>query len=244
MSTDLLATLRDDRDRLVAIADGPLDVAVPTCPGWAMSDLLVHLGRVHRWARAALDTDPSGEWPPFGARPADGEPLGPWLADGIDQLDTAFSSTALDRPAWGFAGPSTVGWWLRRQALETAMHRWDAEIAAGRPPTAMDVATAATGIDEWCELEAARWFRPSDDLTISVHLHATDDAGDLPGEWFLEADSAGLHWSHGHHKGDIAVRASRSDLFLLVWRRVPPADLEVLGDPDRLDEFLLASAVD
>jgi hypothetical protein len=129
------------------------------------------------------------------------------------------------------------------------MHRLDSQLAAGTPPDPIDQTVAALGVDEWCEIEAARWFRPSDDVVMSVHLHATDDLHPeadpaLPGEWFLEADAAGLQWSHGHHKGDIAVRASRAELFLLIWRRLPPADVEVLGDPERLADFLLASAVD
>jgi hypothetical protein len=80
---------------------------------------------------------------------------------------------------------------------------------------------------------------------LSVHLHATDDApADVPGEWFIEVDGSGLRWSHGHHKGDIAVRASRAELFLLIWRRLALAEVEVLGDAERLSDFLLASAVD
>jgi uncharacterized protein (TIGR03083 family) len=245
----LLATLRVEADRLVELAGGDLTVPVPTCPGWTLADLLGHLGRVHRWTAICLNTPPDGDRPRFEPRPPQGAALGPWVRQGLDALIDAFDSPELDRPVWTFVGPGPAAWWLRRQALETAMHRLDAQLAAGVSPDPIDTAVGAIGVDEWCEIEAARWFRPSDEVVMSVHLHATDDLGpdadsDLPGEWFLEADSAGLRWSHGHHKGDIAVRASRADLFLLVWRRLPLADVEVLGDPDRLADFLLASAVD
>jgi uncharacterized protein (TIGR03083 family) len=245
--SDLLGTLRQDGDRLVTLAAGDLDAPVPTCPGWTLGDLLIHLGRVHRWAVAAALTAPDDERPRFGARPADGEAIGPWFATGVDQLVATFDGADPDTPAWAFVGPGTVGWWLRRQTLETAMHRWDAQLAATGASDPVDAEIAAIGIDEWCELESARWFRPSDETAMTVHLHATDDpagSDELPGEWFLEADSAGLRWSHGHLKGDVAVRASRQDLWLAIWRRLPLSAVEVLGDADRLDDFLLASAVD
>jgi len=247
MTDRLLATLRTDADRLVELAGGDLSVPVPTCPGWSLGDLLVHLGRVHRWAAVAATTPPGDDWPRFGERPAAGVQIGPWLRAGLDQLDVLFDTPDLDLPAWTFIGPGTARWWLRRQTLETAMHRWDAQVAAKATLDPIDAATAAEGIDEWCQLESARWFRPSDEAAMTVHLHATDTAGDadeLPAEWFLEADTTELRWSHGHHKGDIAVRAGRAELWLAIWRRLPLSEVEVLGDPARLEDFLLASAVD
>jgi uncharacterized protein (TIGR03083 family) len=247
----LLPTLRADADQLVELAGGDLSAPVPTCPGWNLADLLGHLGRVHRWTAICLQTPPDGDRPRFEPRPPEGAALGPWVREGLDTLITAFDTPDLDRPVWTFVGPGDVGWWLRRQTLETAMHRLDAQLAAGTATDPIDQAVAAIGVDEWCEIETARWFRPSDDVVMSVHLHATDEVvksdevdADLPGEWFLEADATALRWSHGHHKGDIAVRASREQLFLLIWRRLPLADVEILGDPDRLADFLLASAVD
>jgi uncharacterized protein (TIGR03083 family) len=245
MTTALLTTLRADADRLVELAQGDLGAPVPTCPGWNLADLLGHLGRIHRWTARCLQTPPDGDRPRFEPKPPEGAALGPWIRDGLDTLIAAFDTPDLARPVWTFVGPGDVAWWLRRQTLETAMHRLDAQLAAEVTTDPIDQTVAALGVDEWCEIEAARWFRPSDDLVVSVHLHATDEADDdLAGEWFLEADGHGLRWIHGHHKGDIAVRASREQLFLLIWRRLALADVEVLGDADRLADFLLASAVD
>jgi uncharacterized protein (TIGR03083 family) len=243
VTVDLLANLRTDGERLVALADGDLDAPVPTCPGWTLGDLLVHLGRVHRWATAAVATAPDDERPRFGARPADGEPIGPWLASGLADLVACFDGADLDRAAWAFIGPGTVGWWLRRQTLETVMHRFDAQLATGGTPDPIDAEVAAAGIDEWCELESARWFRPSEEASMTVHLHATDVGGG-GGEWFLAADADGLTWSHDHQPADVTVQADRSSLWLVVWRRMPLTSVEVSGDPTRLDDFLLASAVD
>jgi uncharacterized protein (TIGR03083 family) len=164
------------------------------------------------------------------------------LVEGLDALIERLAGADLTAPCATFAGPSTRGWWLRRQAMETAVHRWDAERAAGAVPSAIDPDVAEPGIDEWCELESGRWFRSRPDLSLTVHLHATDDGvGD--GEWFVEVTPDGMAWDHGHRKGDIAVRAARSELFLLVWRRVDPTVLEVFGDVARLEAFLAATEV-
>jgi uncharacterized protein (TIGR03083 family) len=237
-----LAALRIDRDRLAALDGADLDAPVPTCPGWTLRDLVAHTGTVHRWAVAHLARGPDDARPPTGDGPGDADPIA-WLTDGLDELVAAFAHTDLSATCPSFAGPVPRGWWLRRQAMETAVHRWDAEAAAGRTPAPIDPDLAEGGIDEWLELERRRWFAARPDLSLSVHLHATDE-GDGPGEWFVEVGPTGLTWDHGHRKGDIAVRADRADLLLLLWRRVPSASLEVFGDAAALDAFLAATAVD
>ncbi|MEV4286740.1 maleylpyruvate isomerase N-terminal domain-containing protein [Nonomuraea bangladeshensis] len=42
----------------------------------------------------------------------------------------------------------TVGFWIRRMALETVVHRIDAELAAGTPVTPVPDDLAADGVDE------------------------------------------------------------------------------------------------
>ena len=58
------------------------------------------------------------------------------------------------------AGPSPLAFWARRQAHETAVHRYDAQSAApGGPPApagAFDPAFAADGVDELIMGFAAR----------------------------------------------------------------------------------------
>ena len=40
-----------------ACLDGDLRAPVAACPGWDVAALTTHLGRVHRWATAALRSD-------------------------------------------------------------------------------------------------------------------------------------------------------------------------------------------
>ncbi|MGO9927943.1 MAG: hypothetical protein ACLPLP_17950 [Mycobacterium sp.] len=50
-------------------------------------------------------------------------------------------------------GKCLMSWWRRRLAVETAMHRWDAQhavaVEGGPPPTPLDADVAAAGIEEF-----------------------------------------------------------------------------------------------
>jgi hypothetical protein len=106
--------------------------------------------------------------------------------------------------------------------------------------TPVDRALAVDGIDEFLDV-----FLPEADTTRNlgngtIHLHATDGEG----EWLLTVDGAETQVERGHAKGDVAVRASASDLLLMLWRRVSPSGLDVLGDAPVLDRFLAGVAVE
>jgi uncharacterized protein (TIGR03083 family) len=228
-----LASLRDDRDRLAALDEDDLDRTVPSCPEWDLRQLLVHVGRVNRWAKVAMELAPDAEYPRFGPRPGDDESVITWVQDGLADLIAYLESTELDEACWTFVGPGTRRFWARRQAMEVAVHRWDAEHTIGEVAP-IDADVAADGIEEWLDVQSSRWFKGGEPITGSVHLHATDGEG----EWLVEVDGDRLEWRRGHHKGDVAVRGARSDLMLLAWRRREPSEVEVLGDAGLLDAFL------
>jgi hypothetical protein len=62
----------------------------------------------------------------------------------------------------------------------------------------------------------------------SVHLHATDAAG----EWLIRFAPEGLEVTTGHAAGDAAVRGPAGELLLWLWGRRPLSGLEVFGAPD------------
>jgi hypothetical protein len=115
-------------------------------------------------------------------------------------------------------------------AQELAVHRHDAEAGAGDPHP-IDAEVAADGIDEFLDVFCgiADFSEPPGTL----HLHATD--GD--GEWFVDTTTGALTWERAHAKGDVAVRGATSDLLLLLWGRVSPDQVEVLGDEQVLTRF-------
>jgi uncharacterized protein (TIGR03083 family) len=121
----------------IAAERAGLEAAVPTCPGWRVKDLLRHLGHVHRWAgahvtqaaRAAAGGPAEEEI--LRAGPGDAALLG-WFREGHAGLADALRSADPGLSCWTFLdAPSPLAFWARRQAHETAIHRADAQSAAG-----------------------------------------------------------------------------------------------------------------
>ena len=55
-----------------------------------------------------------------------------WFEDGVDLVTDALLRVDPTSPAWSWTDDRTAGFWARRQANETAVHRWDAQLADGR----------------------------------------------------------------------------------------------------------------
>lgn len=129
-----------------------VDAAVPACPGWTVRDLLAHTGGVHRWATSYLvsgrerETTADEEAVYFAAPPGDG--LVTWFEAGHASLVAALRAAPRTLRCWTFLpAASSLEFWARRQAHETAVHCADAEASAGCTSTfPSDV--AADGIDE------------------------------------------------------------------------------------------------
>jgi uncharacterized protein (TIGR03083 family) len=231
------AAIRDESDALVNAAErAGLTAPVPSCPDWDVEHLLRHIGRVQRWAAASAN---AGEFVPPHTLPGPPAPeqLGSWVRESAAGL-----VTALDRPpsdaTWTFAPDGTVGFWQRRQAHEAAVHRVDAELAAG-DPRAIPGDLAVDGIDEWLGLIG---HRPNKTLPTgrgeTLHFHCTD----RDGEWLIRLSDAAPEIERAHAKGDVAVRGPASDLLLVLLRRLDPDRVEVFGDRAVLDRFLTHSA--
>jgi uncharacterized protein (TIGR03083 family) len=242
MGIDFLGHLRDDCNAITAAArQGPLDASVAGCPGWALGRLVGHVGWVHRWAAVAART---GAEPDRSAIEA--PPRGPEVIEWYDQATTPLlEALAVPTPPgrWNFLGdPDPSGtFWVRRQAVETAIHRWDAQAAVNGPDAADPVATdlAVSGIDEALDLWGPRRIAEHvAELPGSVHLHCTD----TDGEWTLSVDGGAFAVDRGHAKGDAALRGPASTLLLAIWRRVGPGDAgsEAFGDRAVLDAWLAA----
>lgn len=234
-----IEAIRRDGDRVARVV--PADIDVPTCPGWTLFDLYHHLGSVHRWQVAQLDADDASRLQPAPAvdLPTDPDDLVDWFLDGVDVLAerlTAVGPTA-EVPTW--FGPRPAMFWARRAAHETAIHRWDAQAAVASPEP-IDAALAVDGVDELLENVVPRrlakdpWPAPA----ATIHLHATDEVvGDDEGEWMIELDGGEVSVRHEHGKGDVAIRASASDLVLVLAGRLPHSRLESFGDATVIDRW-------
>lgn len=66
-----------------------------------------------------------------------------WFLDGAAELLAALAQADPAESCWSFTTDRTKGFWVRRQSLETVVHRWDAEDAVGEPGP-IDALLAAT----------------------------------------------------------------------------------------------------
>jgi uncharacterized protein (TIGR03083 family) len=220
-----------------AEAAGP-DARVPSCPEWSVGDLLGHIGIVHRWATVNCDRPPDAEYVRSSQAgievPDDALTRPEWVRRGATALLDALASHPADAPCWTWTPPHTIGFWQRRMAHETAMHRVDAQLAVG-PAEPIDAALAADGIDEWLSIAGRRpWLdQQIKGAGETIHVHCTD----VPGEWLVWLAPTGLEVERLHAKGDVAVRGQASDLLCWLQGRRPLDGLEVHGDEAVLDRW-------
>jgi uncharacterized protein (TIGR03083 family) len=210
-----------------AVDAAGLDAPVAACPGWTVADLVYHLGEVHHfWGEVAVRrlTSPDVEEPP---RPASDE-LVPWAEASSARLHEVLGAVDPETSVWTWSPQKDVGFIIRRMAQETAVHRWDAQNAAGAPEP-IEPTLAADGIDEFLMFMLPDVREGQAAIGGSVHLHATD----TPGEWLVrEGEDGSLVVTAEHAKGAAAVRGPASDVLLVLWRRKGLDAVEVLGDRD------------
>ncbi|WBP93338.1 maleylpyruvate isomerase family mycothiol-dependent enzyme [Mycolicibacterium neoaurum] len=199
----LMAQLHEDviAMQATALAGGPdLDRAVPTCPGWTVTELLGHLWVIQTWVQSILHARQLQPTPQAGPSPvAD-------FIDGIPDFLSAMRAITVDEPCWNFGPePRRAGWWIRRQAHEHSIHRLDLGAAIGSTPT-VDAALAADGVDEVLSVFYPRQVRLGriEPITETIRI-AADDTGD---EWVL-----------GDGDPVASVTADACALYLGVWKR-------------------------
>jgi len=241
-----LGYLHDDATALGTAAARAPAAAVAPCPGWVAADLVAHTGQLYQWVDAIVGaggervtrrTLPPG--PP--ADPEGIDRLVEWQRQTLQQMLSRLGEADPDQPAWNFgaSGDHRVGFWCRRMANETAVHRWDAQSAA-TPGTVGPIAPelAVDGIDEYFAEFLPPKLEPGgvDGIGGSLHLHATD----VTGEWWLDLTGGAVEPRREHAKADAAVRATASDLLLWLWNRVPatPDRFEVFGRRDTINGWV------
>jgi uncharacterized protein (TIGR03083 family) len=231
-----LDALRREARTLADAARGNLDAKVPACPEWTVADLLAHMNLVFLSRIRIVRERPTEWWEGPYPDPPPPDVIADEVAARAGELATLLESVSPDEPMLTWAEPHNAGFWSRRMAQEAAVHRADAEAAAGAiAPIATDL--AADGIDEFLTV-----FLPlaQDDYTggdgATIHLHATD----APAEWVIEMGERVVA-REGHEKCDVAARGTASDLLLALWRRMPASSLDVVGDAGALDRFIAVS---
>ncbi|MGQ0432526.1 MAG: maleylpyruvate isomerase family mycothiol-dependent enzyme [Microthrixaceae bacterium] len=225
----LLGCLAGDVGTAGEILVATPDAAVSHCPGWTVADLIRHHGGVHRWATSIVET---GEPAPAEfVGPDDIAALAAWYADGASRLIAVLTDTDPARACWTFGRrPGEAWFWTRRQALEAAVHRWDAQTAVG-DADGFPAQIVAAGISEVVEDLFPRQIAlgRSAPLTASVVLDATD----LDRRWTMA----------GRGQGPPAEIVGPADvLFLLLWGRTDLDDAALrFSGPDDVRAELQAA---
>jgi uncharacterized protein (TIGR03083 family) len=213
-----------------ALGDGPRGARVPSCPDWTVADLAAHVGNVTGFWTHVLCEGTGRPKPPM---PPDDGDLDDWYRGLASSLVDELRVTPPDTPVWTYADDKSAGFVARRLTHELAVHRFDAQLARGRPGP-LAPALAADGIEELFVMVGVRDAGRASGQTL--HLHGTD----RDDEWLLVLDPGGLRVERAHAKADLALRAAVSDLELVLYQRPPLGPVEHLGDDDVLTAWYRA----
>jgi len=206
--------VRADGRTLADAADGNIDAEVPSCPGWRVKDLVAHIAQVYEHkiecTRLGKAPDP---WPP--EWPQADDPV-PWFRDAHAQLLHMFETSDATTPsATWWPADQTVGFWARRMAHETSVHRVDAELARGTP-TPVDAALATDGVDEILHIMlAGDWSEDADEAAHGQRVSVETGGA----AWEVVLDRGAMTVTDGTGGSDARLGGDPSDVLLWLWGR-------------------------
>lgn len=204
---------------------------VPGCPDLTLGKTLRHVGSVHRvtqlWVRDGHRPEQWQESPP------DGDLVG-FVRTGLGDLLTELRRHDPADPCdtW-WPADRTHGFWRRRMAHETTVHRVDVQAAAGGAVHPIDPEVALDGIDELLFL----WFghrlgelRMSSPQQGAVALSAA-------GRRWLAIFEPGRSTARRAEEADVRaadamVSGDPTEVYLWSWGRLPDQSVRISGDQD------------
>jgi uncharacterized protein (TIGR03083 family) len=245
--SDYLLALRGEGEALSRAAAAGLEPEVPCCPGWTVGDVVAHTGAVHRQKEQIIREGWVDRSPPPIEAPSDG--LLDWYDEGLDQLVATLAETDPATRVYTWYEPDqTVGFWYRRMAHETAVHRVDVEQGHGAAGWVVPE-LAADGVDELIVVMLTGYPEWSDvtEYEGTLRLEATDDDA----SWTLRyVTFSGISPNTGKEFADepsfiladeseptAVARGRASDLLLYGWGRGPVGALDVAGDMTIVADF-------
>lgn len=214
-------------------AEAGLAAAVPTCPGWTVGDLVRHTAAVyeHKLACIGLAGARPEPWPP--PWPDDRDAL-EWFADAHTRLLATLRATDPRAPSWTWwPDDQTAGFWSRRMAHETAVHRADAQSALG-VVGAVDDDLAVDGVDEVLTMMlAGDWSDDPHEGSTGTLAVTTDGRS-----WWVAMTPTAVVVGPGEVGGvQAVVTAAPSDLDLWLWGRADDRVVTVEGDVEVAERF-------
>ena len=239
--SSLVAAVRTEAGGLTfAVEAGGMEDVVPTCAGWEVRDLAVHVGEFCGFWSHVLCEGAGRPKPAFPDPPTDhDDELVPWVADACAMLITELEATPASTPVWTwFDSDHTAGFVARRCAHELAVHRYDAQSSRGIC-TPVPAELAADGIDEVLDVLvlARQQSAPGSGRVLS--LRSTD----LGAEWLVTLGHDRVEVERRtqdeppREDTDLVVSGTVSDVELTLYHRPTLSPVDVHGDYTVLEEW-------
>ncbi len=248
--------LRAHSERLADCVDAAgQDAAVPTCPGWTVTDLVAHVGQTQRWVSEIIErriVDPTRLPAQMATVPTEPGDWPAWLSDGAGRAAEACSDEALEAPVFNPAADARTGgvFWLSSLLNEAVIHGADAAYAAGRDFD-LDADIAADLItNHLAMLTSPTWAARRPDSAGALRgagemlrWRATDEPGlGDADEWIIERAPDGANRPARSGDADVSVSGPAKSLLLILTRRRRVSDeigrVSIDGDPDLLRHWI------
>jgi uncharacterized protein (TIGR03083 family) len=234
----LLDVLRAEGELIARSAEGAdPELPVPGCPGLTLGETVRHVGGVHRMALAWLR---GGSRPVRWQRqPPAGRALTEFLRGGLADLAAELEAHSGDEicSTW-WSLDQTYGFWRRRMAHETTVHRMDVQGAAHLDLDPVDDDIALDGIDEVLTL----WFGHRL-AVLGVSGTRSSKVGVRSGgrTWLASTGPKGTAaWrvaAADVEDADAVVTGSPMKVYQWLWGRVPNREVSMPGDPDAVAQM-------
>jgi uncharacterized protein (TIGR03083 family) len=241
MAIDHESVIKAEAVRILGAYEADRGGKVPWSERWTVGTVARHVAGTHHVVAQVIAGRPTADFGLFGslASPAKDDPGFPdWFAAGSTALCAQLRATSASEGCWSWYGDGrSVGFWRRRMAHETLVHRWDAEAGAGTPGPAMDPSVAADGVDEFLDVfvKATREVHNAPSGP-SVQLTCTD----AERTWYLDlAEPGGRALRSEPVIVSTSVLGPAEGLLLTLWRRLDPvaAGVHVEGDHELLTRW-------
>ncbi|MFC3894250.1 maleylpyruvate isomerase N-terminal domain-containing protein [Lentzea rhizosphaerae] len=236
-----LDILRREAEKLAMSAFGqPLHKGVPACPGLNLGETVRHVGSGYRraleWIRLGREPQ-AGEWQDH---PVEGEDPLEFMRSGAEAALEVLSAHDENEPcATWWPDQQNYGFWRRRLAHETTVHRMDVQGAAGIEVGTVADEVAIDGVDEvlalWLghklDVLGVRGSRESF-VAVQVEDHV----------WLTRCGPRGASaWRvvdpEDAHVADAQVTAGPMTMYRWLWGRLPDRMVEVVGDHDAIAQL-------
>jgi len=207
------------------------DLEVPGRPGFTVDETVRHTGSLYRRVLAWIRL---GEPPDVWQRAPDDDDLIAFHTEGRRALVAELAAHAPDeRCATFWPADRTYGFWRRRIAHDTTVHRVDVQAAIGPEVGTVDADFAADGIDEILLLWFGHWLA---ELGYTANAQGAVGIETAGRAWMAilnpARSSARRVPAVDARAADAVITGSPMNIYLWLWGRVPDQAVEFDGDID------------